>query len=141
MARDQILYRSGYKYQLEADYVVKTPIKPKQDIDTRFIALTKEGVLTVKSGYAWDGTSGPVIDTDENLRASLVHDAFYQLMRRRKLSPIKTYKDKADKLFRTMCKEDGVFSPVAQLYYEALKKFGKPATDPANTKPIHKAPE
>lgn len=141
MPRSQIQYRSGYKYQLESDYVVLTTIKPKQDIDTKYIALTTAGVLTVKCGYAWDGTSGPVMDTEENLRASLVHDAFYQLMRRRNLRPIKTYKDKADKLFRSMCKEDGVFSPVAQLYYEALKKFGKPATEPANVKPILFAPE
>jgi hypothetical protein len=134
-----IKYRSGYKYQLAEDYHIKTSIKPNKDIDTQFISLDIDGSLVVKSGYAWDGTSGPVIDTDSNLRASLVHDAFYQLMRMRKISR-KKYKDKADRLFRAMCKKDGVLPKIADIYYEALKKLGNPATDPKNAKEIHRAP-
>lgn len=135
-----ILYKSGYKYQLDADYRIKTAIKPDEDVKGDYIDLDLTGNLTIKRGYAWDGTSGPVIDTDENLRASLVHDAFYQLMRNRKLKST-VHKVPADKLFRNMCKQDGVPSPVAQLYYFALEKMGKPSTDPANAKPICRAPE
>ncbi len=139
MDDEHIEYRSGYKYQLAEDYHIKTSIKPKTNIDTQFIALDKQGNLVVKSGYAWDGTSGPVIDTDNNLRASLIHDALYQLMRKRKISA-KEHKDRADRLFRKICKKDGVLSPVAQAYYEVLKKLGKPSTDPKNAKEIKRAP-
>lgn len=139
MTDKYIKYRSGYKYQLAENYHIQISIKPKADIDAQFIALDTKGYLTVKSGYAWDGTSGPVIDTDNNLRASLVHDALYQLMRKKNLSR-KEHKDKADKLFRKMCKEDGVPSAVAHIYYEALKKLGKPATDPKNAKKVKRAP-
>lgn len=139
MTDKYIEYRSGYKYQLATDYHAQISIKPSDDIDTQFISLDKQGNLLVKSGYAWDGTSGPVVDTVNNMRASLVHDALYQLMRMRKI-PVKDNKKKADKLFRKMCKEDGVLSPVAQVYYEALKKLGKPATDPKNAKPVRRAP-
>ncbi len=139
MTDKYIKYRSGYKYQLAEDYHIKISIKPKADIDIQFIALDTRGNLIVKSGYAWDGTSGPVIDTDNNLRASLVHDALYQLMRHKKLSR-KQHKDKADKLFRTLSKEDGVLSAIAQIYYEALKKLGNPATDPKNAKKVKRAP-
>lgn len=135
-----IQYKSGYKYQLVEDYHIDSKIKPVDDIDTDYIALDKTGHMTVKKGYAWDGTSGPVVDTDENLRASLVHDAFYQLMRNRKLKTA-DYKDKADKLFRSMCKQDGVPSTVAQLYYMGLEKLGKPAADPANVKKVYRAPD
>ena len=134
-----IEYRSGYKYQLASDYLVRVSIKPSEDIETQFVALDQSGYLVVKSGYAWDGTSGPVVDTEHNLRASLVHDALYQLMRMRKISA-KENKDKADKLFRRMCKEDGVPSAVAQVYYEALKALGKPSTDPKNAKVVKRAP-
>jgi len=139
MTEKHIKYRSGYKYQLAEDYKIRTSIKPKAAIDTQFIALSAAGALTVKSGYAWDGTSGPVIDTDHNLRASLVHDALYQLMRQKKLSR-KQYKDKADKLFKTLCKQDGVRAVRAHVYYLALKKLGNPATDPKNAKEVKQAP-
>jgi hypothetical protein len=139
MANEGIAYRSGYKYQLAEDYSLKISIKPDTDIDTVFIALDAQGNLRVKAGYAWDGTSGPVIDTPFNLRASLVHDALYQLMRERSLSA-KEHKEKADKLFKKLVKEDGVPAPVAQVYYEALKKLGKPATKPENTKVLRHAP-
>ncbi|MDC0601507.1 DUF1353 domain-containing protein [Aliiglaciecola sp.] len=135
-----IQYKAGYKYQLVSDYQISTKIKPANDVLTDYILLDTKGNLTVKKGYAWDGTSGPVIDTDENLRASLVHDAFYQLMRMRKLKSAE-HKEASDKLFRNMCKIDGVPSPVAQLYYFALEKMGKPSTDPANAKTIYKAPQ
>jgi len=134
-----ISYHSGYKYQLAEDYHMATKIRPKKPEDGRFIALDAAGNLTVKSGYAWDGVSGPVLDSPQNLRASLVHDALYQLMRKRVVSSA-DYRDKADKLFKKMCKQDGVPSAVANAYYEVLKLLGKPAADPKNAKAIYFAP-
>ncbi len=84
MARSQIRYRSGYKYQLVDDYSVKVRVKPDENISTEFIALDKDGVLKMNQGYAWDGPSGPTIDTKNFMRGSLVHDALYQLMRQKK---------------------------------------------------------
>ena len=139
MTDKTIEYRSGYKYQLAEDFHADIAIKPRADIDTPYIALDTKGNLTVKSGYAWYGTSGPVLDTDYNRRASLVHDALYQLMRMKKISA-KDNKDIADKLFKKMCREDGVLKPVAKVYYEALKALGKPSTDPRNAKQIEQAP-
>ncbi|MCB0496064.1 MAG: DUF1353 domain-containing protein [Cyclobacteriaceae bacterium] len=139
MPSEFIEYRSGYKYQLASDFNIQISIKPDDDIDNQFIALDKLGNLRVKSGYAWDGTSGPVVDTNRNLRASLVHDALYQLMRKKAISAAK-FKDKADRLFKKLCKEDGVSPAIAQVYYEALKALGRPATDPKNAKEIKRAP-
>jgi hypothetical protein len=140
MSENFINYRDGYKYQLAEDYKIKINIKPKESIDTEFIALNTDGILIVKSGYAWDGPSGPVIDSKKNLRGSLVHDALYQLMRQRKIAQAK-YKDKADRLFEKLCKTDGVPASFARIYYEALKKLGKPATKPENAKKIYRAPK
>lgn len=139
MTNKYIEYRSGYKYQLVTDYRIQTPIKPNKDVDAHFITLSKKGLLTVKRGYAWDGTSGPVIDTHENLRASLVHDALYQLMRRRKIS-YKKYRDKADRLFMKICRQDGLSAFTARLYYEVLKRFGLSSADPKNVRRIKYAP-
>lgn len=134
-----IKYRSEYKYQLAFAYRMVIPIRPKQDLLTDYIELTVDGTLTVAKGYAWDGPSGPVKDTEENLRASLVHDALYQLMRHEKLSG-RTHRKPADQLFKDMCKEDGVSNFLASTWYKGLRKFGRPATMPRNKKKIRRAP-
>ncbi len=139
MTKGHIKYRSGYKYQLADDYHLKTSIKPTGDIDQKFIALDKKGNLVVKNGYAWDGPSGPVFDSRTNLRASLVHDALYQLMRKKKLSRTK-YKDKSDKLFQKICVQDGEAPATARFWYLGLKAFGKPASDPKNARKTKRAP-
>jgi len=77
----KITYKNGYKYQLYNNYKIKTTIYPKSNITTDFIDLDKNGTLTIKKGYAWDGASGIAIDTCNFMRGSLVHDALYQLMR------------------------------------------------------------
>ena len=135
-----IRYRADYKYQLANDYSISISIKPKSNIDTNFISLDVYGKLLVKKGYAWDGPSGPVIDTDENMRASLVHDALYQLMRNEYLVT-RTHRKAADQLFKDICKEDGVSNWWASVYYKALRKYGKPAASPQNKKKIHRAPK
>ena len=135
-----ISYRAQYKYQLADDYEQETTIEPKSDIKTEFIDLNVNGKLLVKSVYAWDGPSGPVIDTEENMRASLVHDALYQLIRNKELST-RTHRRAADKLFRDMCKKDGVSNLRASIYYKALRKYGKPAASPQNKKQLHRAPK
>jgi hypothetical protein len=135
-----IKYRSEYKHQLAFAYAMTIPIRPKEDIVTDYIELAADGSLTVAKGYAWDGPSGPVKDTEENLRASLVHDALYQLMRQEALSS-RTHRKTADQLFKDMCKADGVSSFWASAWYKGLRKFGKPASMPQNKKKIHRAPK
>ena len=140
MSNPFIEYRSGYKYQLATDYRIKCNIKPKKVVDEKFIKLDKNGNLTVVEGYAWDGPSGPVVDTRENMRASLVHDALYQLIRHRHLT-VKEHKDKADRLFKKICIKDGVQPVTARVYYLGLKMGGKPSTDPKNKKKVRRAPK
>ena len=77
-----IRYKGGYKYQLaENNCIERISIFPENNIDTPYIALTTEGEITVKVGYAWDGPSGTAIDTKNFMRGSLIHDALYQLLR------------------------------------------------------------
>ncbi len=134
-----IRYRSDYKYQLAEGYKISISVKPKSNIETDFIDLDTDGNLTVKNSYAWDGPSGPVKDTDENMRASLVHDALYQLMRNDKLKS-RTHRKAADLEFKDICKADGVSNFRASVYYKVLRKFGKPAASPQNKKVIVRAP-
>ena len=134
-----INYRSDYKYQLADSYQIDIAIKPKNNITTPFIDLDSDGKLTIKNGYAWDGPSGPVKDTSQNMRASLVHDALYQLMRNEHLKS-RTHRKAADQIFKDICKADGVSNFVASLYYKGLRKFGKPAASPQHKKVVTRAP-
>ena len=43
-----IAYKAGYKYQLKENYVAEISIKPEVSIDTEYLTLTIDGVLTVK---------------------------------------------------------------------------------------------
>lgn len=135
-----IRYRKGYKYQIQENYVVDINIKPQRNIDTDYICLTKNGRLTIKKGYAWDGPSGPAIDTLNFMRGSLVHDALYQLMREKYLDS-KKYRKTADKLLRTMCKEDGMFFIRSFWVYWGVRLFADFSADPANKKPVIRAPK
>jgi hypothetical protein len=135
-----IRYRSDYKYQLAEGYEIKTLIRPNAAIKTDFIDLNVAGNLLVKKAYAWDGPSGPVKDTPENMRASLVHDALYQLMRIKELNA-RTHRKTADIQFMEICKEDGVSSRTANLWYRGLRRFGKPAASPENKKNVVRAPQ
>ncbi len=58
-----ISYKDDYKYQLKADYVSDIGIKPDRPLDMEYVALSEGGKITIRSGYAWDGPSGPTIDT------------------------------------------------------------------------------
>lgn len=117
-----IKYREGYKYQLVEDYRVSVPIM-NRDIDTPYIRLTPEGTLTIHRGYAWDGPSGPTIDTRDFMRGALVHDALYQLMRDHGLEK-DLHRETADRTMRYMCLEDGMGWFRAWYCYWAVRLFG-----------------
>lgn len=134
-----IRYHSGYKYQIVEEYSVTVSIKPEADIDTDYIDLDSAGNLTVRKGYAWDGPSGPTIDTRNFMRGSLVHDALYQLMRHEHLSKDQ-WRNEADRELKRMLREDGMSRLRAWWVYEALKRWGDPAASPESRKPIKTAP-
>lgn len=75
-----IAYRQGYKYQLVEDVSVEV-VQDFPDIDHDFFfveTLGKARLLWIRRGYAWDGASGPAIDTETFLFPSLVHDVICQ---------------------------------------------------------------
>lgn len=122
-----ISYKGGYKYQLCETCTVFISIKPPEPILTQYINLYTNGCLVIKEGYAWDGPSGPTIDTQTFMRGSLVHDALYQLMRENHLSRIEC-REEADKILRQLCLEDGMWHIRAWWVYWGVRFFGGPAS-------------
>ena len=122
----RIAYREGFKYQLAETYRVQVGIRPAHDIITEYVLLGPTGMLTIMRGYAWDGPSGPAMDTKTAMRGSLVHDALYQLIRLGFLSDAD--RELADLEYRQICKEDGMWNLRAQYHFAALHLFGGTAS-------------
>lgn len=139
MANSRIRYRSGYKYQLAEGYSVKVRVIPQEPIRTEFIALGTDGTLMIKRGYAWDGPSGPTIDTRDFMRGSLVHDALYQLMRDAGLSK-EQWRDEADLELKRICLEDGMCRLRAWWVHRGVRLGGDPSASPESRKPVRTAP-
>ena len=92
----------------------------------------------ITAGYAWDGPSGPTLDTRNSLRGSLFHDAAYQLLRGCFLD--QKWRTVADEELGRFLKEDGMWSFRRMMWVRELKKFGGAAADPKNRKPVLEAP-
>jgi len=129
-----IKYKKGYKYQLSENYTRIISIYG-HSIDTEFIKLSKDGHLFIKSGYAWDGASGPTIDTDNSMEGSLVHDALYQLMRMGLLP--QSCREYADELLKNICHKKGMWKLRSKAWCFMTRKFASSSADPKNKKKIY----
>jgi len=133
-----IKYKKGYKYQLYEDYSVQTPIAG-YDIEVRYIKLESNGMLTIYKSYAWDGASGGAPDLDSFMRPSLVHDVFYQLIRRGLVD--KSDIHKINLFMKTLCIEDKMFKFLAIIFYRLVDKFANRFTSESRLKPVLTAPK
>jgi hypothetical protein len=128
----RIKYRriKGYKYQLMETYRHETHWILPAAVQTggRWVAMSRTGRITFKKGYAWDGPSGPTVDTPNLMRGSLVHDGCYQLIRE-KLLPGRQRKP-ADVLLWMICLDDGMSRTRADYVYHAVRAFGGRAAKP-----------
>lgn len=128
----KIKYIDGRKYQLVEEYGFETGWNLPVSTGVGLIKLSKTGYLRIGVGYAWDGPSGPAWDTKSFMRASLVHDALYEMLRERRLPW--EYKKMADSLFREICLEDGMWGPRAWLAWKAVDWFGAWSARPQKKK-------
>lgn len=121
--------RRRYKYTLFADYKHQTELRVDYAVAIPpVIYLDTNGMLTVKKGYAWDGPSGPTIDTLNFMRGSLVHDALYQLMRE-ELIP-QDHREYADRILRAICLEDGMSRIRAWAIFQGVRLGGASSAAP-----------
>jgi len=142
MSTDRVAYRElrDWKYSIATSFETGTEIASEEIIraDLDYVVLYPDGRLCIKKGYAWNGASGPTFDTPSWMRASLVHDALYQLIRTGRL-PLKT-RAYADTLMREMCLADGMLWVRAWYSYLFVSAFGGFFVRPEKDRPVLYAP-
>jgi len=131
--RVQFRSLAHYKYLVTEDLSYGTNMRgfSVEISDSAGITLARldtSGVLAVHRGYAWDGPSGPTIDTPDWMDASLVHDIFYQLIRNRQL-PLRKRRLADIEMHRILI-ASGMPRVRAWYSYWAVRIFGLPAAHP-----------
>ena len=141
---DKIKYRNVrlYKYELLKSYVLQTDLRGFQGQAIQHkkpkIHITPDGSLAIFGGYLWDGPSGIARDTLSFMRASLVHDALYHLLRERVLP--KKKRKYADGLMRAICLQDGMNIARAAAVYLAVRIGGRRSADHDKPQTVRTAP-
>ena len=129
--RGLIRYRDlrSYGYVLAERAVCETGIRLDVAVTVAgYVHMAVDGTLLVAADYAWDGPSGPALDTPSFMRASLFHDALYQLMRARLLGD--RYRAPADALMRRIALEDGMSAARAWWTWAGVRAGGGWAAKP-----------
>ena len=114
--------RKHWKYKLAGEVKYATQIIGKPT-DWEYLALDADGILTIRSGYCWDGPSGPARDSDDAMYGSLIHDALYQMIREGRIN--KSDRKRADEILRDVCIASGMNKVRAQAFYRAVRLAGK----------------
>jgi hypothetical protein len=130
--KKKLEYKSGYKYQLATGVSYGMP-KEFRKLEVRIRSKTnvtwvklQNGNLFIREGYAWDGASGPTIDTKNSMRGSLVHDALYQMIEEELLP--RRMRDDADDVFYDILRADGMSWIRAKVWYRMVRGFGRAKT-------------
>lgn len=120
----KVIKHKRYKYELERSYYHDLEhYEPKTTAQIPGAVRLDHGLLFIRCGYMWDGATGPALDTTSIIRASMIHDALYQLIGAGKI-PKRPWKKYADKELRRVCKEDGMNWFRRQRVYWAVRLFG-----------------
>jgi hypothetical protein len=140
----EIRYKSGYKYQLVERVRIQLPFAPADwaripgPEGQAMATLSPSGLLVIEPLYAWDGPSGPAIDTPDYMGASLIHDVLYQMIRLGVLPP--WWREKADEIMRRLCIGAGMWPIRAWWCYIGVNRGAGFAAAPEAEPQVRTAP-
>jgi len=133
----QLFYVDGFKYQSRNDMVYFTGIFPPKTIVTELIILRTDSWMWVGKYFAWDGCSGPTIDTNTNGRGGHAHDALAALMRGGYIPMGCRFA--SNKVIERLMIDDGAWECRAHTYRFVLDRT-KSWADPKNARKLLTAP-
>ena len=123
------VYRKvDWKYVLEERYshTFLTPVFPRRQVVTilgQDYKISDFGVA-FNPGFGWDGASGPTIDTENSMRAALVHDVLCRAIAEGKL-PWRPFRRRADREFRRILRQDGMSWLRRWIWWAAVRGYAR----------------
>lgn len=132
-----IYYKEGFKYQLSRVHSFTLPKRFKGIVWADDFLCVDGGIVYVRKGYAWDGPSGPAIDTENFMQGSLRHDVKYQLMRLKVLP--QSFRAEADTQLVEDCRNDGMCYVRQKWVYVGVKYGAAFAANPDNVRKVQEA--
>lgn len=122
----QVLYSYADKYVNAENYSDIAPFAPYRDTVTDYGVFYTTGEYVIYRGFLFSANF-PAINTDDSRRAAMVHDFFYELMKRGVLS--REHRYDVDYLFYNQLLEDGMIPLRAWYWFRAVREFGDNALD------------
>ena len=123
----EVLPRWKYRVTKAQSYYIPELSRFRCQIRSRGGILLAEldyGWLHLYPGYAWDGASGPAIDTETFMLPSALHDALYQMIREELLTPRRKMRRIADAVIRRASKLTGMSWIRRWVDWSGLRLFG-----------------
>jgi hypothetical protein len=108
-----------WKYVTLTPYRCYVGILLGNNVDHPYVKI-KNGYVEIKEGYMWDGAIF-CPDVLEIMRASLVHDALYQMMREGLVRQER--RKNADLILKMICQEDGMNPILVKFVYWTVRIF------------------
>ena len=132
-----VTYQKIWRYKLKKDFCIDyqkefgLALTLRSNLSEPHFTLS-DTQLCAKEGYAWDGASGPVVQTKNSVRATLVHDIMCQAMASNRSIRTRKNRRTADRIFLRILKADGMSWPRRQIWYRAVRMFGGKRTKAEN---------
>uniref|UniRef100_A0A6M3JE99 DUF1353 domain-containing protein n=1 Tax=viral metagenome TaxID=1070528 RepID=A0A6M3JE99_9ZZZZ len=112
--------RRAWNYSLAETLYVQTALRPVYIIHCGpHLTVHIDGMMVISAGYCWDGATW-FPDFDSIKRASVIHDALYQLMREGYLEADR-WREYADSVLHDCCIEDGMLPFLAKAVYRGVR--------------------
>lgn len=132
----RIEYIKGYKNQLTDSAFYASGIAIPKRVVHEWFVIEKNGDIFIKAGYAWNGASGPTIDTQKTYRLSLFHDVWYQATRLGLLP--QSFRKRGDTMLYRIGVEDGMWKIRVWYWFQGVRFAGDgSAQASAEPKPIY----
>ena len=112
---------SKWKFVVTDRVEVFVPELKDKIVVSKYFDVIK-GLVIIHKGYAWDGASGPVVNTENTLLGTLVHDVIYQAIEEGQLDV--SYRVNGDNAFYRILRERGVSYFRAKAWFLAVRLFG-----------------
>lgn len=111
-----------YTFEFADEFGLSLRADPQGTHNPQALYTITETTLTAREGFKWDGASGPVLQTKNSIRATLVHDIMCEAIADGAFLP--SSRANADLILLELLLADGMSKYRANAWYTVVDAFG-----------------